>query len=233
MKTNFFKTLLVLLPFTLSLVPAFGQSPNGMSYQAEGYATKNMNGEKITSLANPTNAQDAATKANVDANAGGATTYAIGELVHGGIVFYVEPCGTKGLVAATEDQHEGVNWSGGRANYATMARGGELYAGKMNTSIIIAVHSAKNNIHNHAALICANYTGGGFGDWYLPSREELKLMYDNLHKQAPLLGEFANTLYWSSSEANQSLAWFVNFSNGYTGSYYKYRTYRVRAVRAF
>src|SRR5574344_1957362 len=33
------------------------------NHSAEGYATKNMNSEKITNLGNPTNAQDAATKA--------------------------------------------------------------------------------------------------------------------------------------------------------------------------
>jgi hypothetical protein len=34
MNANFIKAILVLLPFAFSLIPAFGQSPNGMSYQA-------------------------------------------------------------------------------------------------------------------------------------------------------------------------------------------------------
>ena len=199
-------------------------------HSEEGYATKDMDGEKITNLADPTDAQDAATKAYVDANAG-ATTYAIGNLAHGGIVFYVEPCGTKGLVAATEDQSDAIKWRGGSTDYATMARGHELYAGKMNTSIIIAVHSAKDDFDDHAALICANYTGGDFGDWYLPSRGELKLMYDNLHTQS--LGGFANTWYWSSSEGNAFTAWKFSFDSGGTTNFNKNDTYRVRAVRAF
>ncbi len=186
---------------------------------------------QIKNLADPTDEQDAATKAYVDANA--PTTYEIGDLAHGGIVFYVEPCGTKGLVAATEDQSDDIKWRGGSTNYATMARGHELYAGKMNTSIIIAVHSAKDDFDNHAALICANYTGGDFGDWYLPSREELLLMYDNLHNQTPALGGFANTWYWSSSEINASYAGCFYFNNGHTSTNDKNNSSRVRAVRAF
>ncbi len=43
---------------------------------------------------------------------GGSTsqTYAIGDLAHGGIVFYVNPQGTHGLVAANQDQHLYETW---------------------------------------------------------------------------------------------------------------------------
>ena len=39
--------------------------------------------------------------------------------------------------------------------------------------------------------------------------------------------------YWSSTEGSQTYAWYVSFSSGYTISYNKYNSNRVRAVAAF
>jgi len=41
---------------------------------------------------------------------GSTTTYAVGDLAHGGIVFYVNADGTHGLVAANIDQHDFETW---------------------------------------------------------------------------------------------------------------------------
>ncbi len=90
-------------------------------------------------------------------------------------MFYVEPCGTKGLVAAIEDQSSGVKWRGGSTNHNTMARGSN---GKENTLKIIAVHSARGDSDDNAALVCTAYMSG-FGDWHLPSSFELGQMYSN------------------------------------------------------
>ena len=170
----------------------------------------------------------------------GAVTYQIGDFAHGGVVFYVETCGTKGLVCAIEDQNggAGVRWRAGSTNYQTMARGDGIYAGKMNTSIIIAVHSAKDDFNTHAAMVCANYTGGGFGDWYLPSKEELNLLYINratINNTATANGGtgFANANYWSSSEYDTFNAWFQAFTDGSQNHFNKYNFIHARAVRAF
>ena len=89
----------------------------------------------------------------VNAATGGATTYEIGDEAHGGVVFYVEDCGTKGLVAAIEDWNGGatIQWRSGSTNYITKAKGDEVYAGKMNTAIIISVSSVKDASEDHAA----------------------------------------------------------------------------------
>ena len=45
--------------------------------------------------------------------------------------------------------------------------------------------------------------------------------------------EVSASWYWSSPEGSRNGSWYVGFSSGYTGNYYKYYGYRVRAVAAF
>ena len=86
-------------------------------------------------------------------------------------------------------------------------------------------------ISDTAADLCANLSLGGYTDWFLPSIDELYLMYANLKVFG--VGGFVNDYYWSSSEYSAFSAWFQNFNKG--GFHYdlKENTYRVRAVRAF
>ncbi|MFH1097444.1 MAG: DUF1566 domain-containing protein, partial [Candidatus Desantisbacteria bacterium] len=83
---------------------------------------------------------------------------------------------------------------------------------------------------NNAVKICASYRGGGYSDWYLPSREELNL----LQKQRNVVGGFANEriYYWSSTEGSYG-AWYQGFSFGTQHDGSKGLKVYVRAVRAF
>lgn len=49
-------------------------------------------------------------------------------------------------------------------------------------------------------------------DWFLPSIEELLLLYENLHLEG--LGNFLNDIYWSSTQADESHALGIDFSTG-------------------
>jgi hypothetical protein len=89
-----------------------------------------------------------------------------------------------------------------------------------------------------AAQLCNDLVTneGGYAvcdDWFLPSKEELNLMYTNLHDIGTPVGGFADSFYWGSSEYSASIAWYQNFLNGSQNYYYKYYSARVRAVRAF
>jgi len=172
------------------------------------------------------------------------TTYSVGDFAHGGIVFYVEPCGTKGLVCAKEDQSTGVRWYAGTYGN-TQAKGDGPYSGKANTSIIIAAQVAIGDDNlPYAARICneLQITEGGttYGDWYLPSKEELNLMYQNkatIDATATTNGGsgFVSAFYWSSTEIDNYYVWEQYF--GGSGSQYDEEKYyddrHVRAIRAF
>ena len=89
---------------------------------------------------------------------------------------------------------------------------------------------------DYAARLCDvleyEVDGNKFNDWFLPSKDELNLMYKNLHKQG--LGSFAvDWRYWSSSELSADDAWTQYFGNGSQFSDSRSNGFRVRPVRAF
>jgi len=65
--------------------------------------------------------------------------------------------------------------------------------------------------------------------WHLPTKSELALLWE----QKNVVGGFANSNYWSSTEFNSYYAWFQTFYRGDQYYYNKNDTSRVRAVRAF
>jgi len=81
----------------------------------------------------------------------------------------------------------------------------------------------------------ANSNSVGYDDWYLPSQEELELMYNTIGPLSSLgnIGGFKHAFYWSSSENYNSSGWYVDFNDGDTGSSSKSNRNSVRAIRAF
>ena len=80
-----------------------------------------------------------------------------------------------------------------------------------------------------AKQMCKEYRGGGYSDWYLPTKEELNYIYKNLRMLGIIGGD---TEYWSSSHSG-SYAWTQHFSDGFQYDYGKSKSCSVRAVRAF
>jgi hypothetical protein len=62
--------------------------------------------------------------------------------------------------------------------------------------VFVAALKVKGEI-GKAARLCEAFTNNGYKDWFLPSQDELKLMYKNLNEKG--LGSFINDWYWSSS----------------------------------
>jgi hypothetical protein len=80
-----------------------------------------------------------------------------------------------------------------------------------------------------AAEVVRNATHGGHNDSFIPSKDELNLMYLN----RDLIGSFAAGTYWSSSEYGNAFAWYQSFGTGSQSNYSKNHNVRVRAIRAF
>ena len=148
----------------------------------------------------------------------------IGEEYDGGIVFYVDGTG-HGLMAALVDQDTKAIWGDGGVDIQTDINFG---TGQTNTSAMVAMYGEKG----YAGDICDLLDLDGHDDWYLPSLEELQLMYKNL--KTSHIGNFSDVNYWSSSQLDSENAWSVNFKDGSSDSGIgKTEGLYIRAIRSF
>lgn len=158
----------------------------------------------------------------------------IGESFGGGIVAYINQTDQHGLIAAPADQSSGIPWAKPSFQSTSVpspgATGTAIGTGKTNTDAIIDQNGSGSDF---AAGIARNYTGGGYTDWYLPSKDELGQLYVNLKDNNDNVGGFAADYYWSSSEYSATHAWIQLFGNSVQLIYNKVIDNRVRAVRAF
>lgn len=158
------------------------------------------------------------------ANAGvGGFTHYLGEPYLGGIIFYLYK-GSDGLehgliVALTEST---AAWQ----TSPTLVNANRTEDGAYNTTLMTGSPAA------------TYITSLGAG-WYLPSIDELGLLYYNRYSAQKGLRAGSHTLlsntafYWSSTEFLTTDAWTFGFYSGDAGIYYKLNTYSVRAVQAF
>jgi hypothetical protein len=123
--------------------------------------------------------------------------------------------------------------------------------GEANTAALVGAMGSAAHLYtygggttaNYAAKVCADYIGGAYEDWFLPSKDELSLMYDNLKAQTPSVGVFSiYEGYWSSSEefTDPALAYryawalYIDAASAeyYPGTY-RQNSLKVRPVRSF
>ena len=170
---------------------------------------------------------------------------AVGDLLHGGVVYYVAPTPTDldgdgkvdiGLICAVEDQSAAIEWILGGASQTT-ENGNTLEAigtGQTNTTAMMN----QAGYTGGAAKVAEDYSvtdnGVTYNDWFLPSLEELNEMYsqkNSIEAAAGVTPFGAN--YWSSSEHNSSKAKSVDMSSGNDSNTNKNTQRNVRAIRTF
>lgn len=191
--------------------------------------------------------------------------YKIGDIAQGGVIFWLDLTGQHGLVCALSDQGSKIPWDTEidfkgdsefppERNTKSVSVADSIYAGKANTESIVKFVGKKDKLF--AALICSEFVlildSCVYDDWYLPSREELNLLYLNRKIINEALSNnrgdsLDRKTYWSSTDVDCNekpyslydkvhLAWSHNFSLGNKAKQLpskKYMPYSVRAIRSF
>jgi hypothetical protein len=178
-----------------------------------------------------------AAKAGTSLGVGNFNHY-IGENFGGGIIFHLwkDTLGVEhGLIVdLTTISLSSTTWS--NISYTTIGLSAQsLWDGLSNSNAIV---SQPGHTYSIAAL-CLNSTNGGQNDWYLPSIQEIQLLWNNFYEveraleQNPYAMIIGPSFYMSSTELSDHYVMSFNFSYGSSSNSEKGGTGYARAVRAF
>lgn len=171
-----------------------------------------------------------------------------GKYYQGGLIFYLDTINGNGMVAASNNFEDEYIWGMNNGdssapdvwdinNNQETELGARIGDGLANTEAIITSENEANLGSITAAEACYLSEENGFTDWFLPSRGELRFIYQNLDANG--FGNFFlypdSNIYWSSTENGTSGAWVVLFGygNGTQSFSQKEIIHHTRAVRAF
>ena len=161
-------------------------------------------------------------------------TYSVGDYYDDGkrqgVVFAVSDDGRHGKIVSLDQTIE--QWcTKGLFEESIVVGASSESDGKANTDKVMA----RADSEEYPAFQWCRTKGD---EWYLPSKEELKLfrqVRDKVNKtlRDKSMKELGDDSYWSSTEINESDAWGVYVGGGYTANASKGSNYYVRAVSAF
>ena len=141
-----------------------------------------------------------------------------------------------GIVTTENTDGNGTNAEIGQGRYNTTK-----LINTMGSSAYKDLWGSNGATDSYVAKLCANYRGGGYSDWFLPSLKELKEIYDHKDQiggtwhtvDASSTGGYIEA-YWSSSEVGTENAWTLKFSDGTNWSAGRVSEHKyLRAIRAF
>ncbi len=150
----------------------------------------------------------------------------IGQNYEGGIIFFIDATGQHGKVTTASDIGATI-WGCEGTNVAGTST--SISSGYTNT---VAISNSCSDL-NSAAQFCLNSTFSNKSDWYLPSKDELKLIWQKLYLTN--LASFQEDEYWTSSQISVNTAWAQYFTSSLVqvGATKDLNSLRVRPVRIF
>ena len=182
-------------------------------------------------------------------NTNSEPTYKVGgQGPAGGIIFYdvdadnasdnpdgliAYDCGWRYLEGAKNDAtynaSDSIAWSN---QGVASGLGTAIGTGKTNTLQLLEEKKKSTTGLTYPAAEACDAFGDttDFDDWFLPSKDELNLMYINLQKTRRIIG--SNT-YWSSSEYDGDTAWKQYFWDGSQSNAARGNANDVRPIRRF
>lgn len=153
------------------------------------------------------------------------------------------------LIVVAKDQQASTKWATSNVTGGTTSKEGREAAiadmdGRANTSTIITTlgdnaPAAKFCHEYYPSNVDAANAFVGAGRWWLPSAGELWMIWSHLLEVNRILAQIGGTalnrskLYWSSTEASATAAWYLNFRGGYFDTSGKTGEISVRPVSAF
>jgi len=145
----------------------------------------------------------------------------VGREYGGGVIGYLLRPGDSGYVAgqahglivATSESAQATTapWAADATAASTGATATAVGAGPGDTATIVAkLGPPARRQRPYAAYLADSSIEQGFGDWYLPSKDELAMLYSN----RAVIDGLADDWYWTSSENDADTAWAQQFPGG-------------------
>jgi len=155
-------------------------------------------------------------------------------LISGGLTYEMAP---KTWSGSSSDDTPTLAWCSDTSTSILGAVGTAVGTGSANTTAMLALPCTSG-----AAVAARAYPGGGFTDWFLPSKDELNEMW--LYSQVGgfntatygFASGIANDYYWSSSQYSAGFggfAWYQELDSGNQFGASNSISHRARPIRAF
>ena len=211
----------------LSAKPSIGDSIRAI---ANGSETKLSAGQHISISGSGTLTSPYSIQAN------NVFTHYIGEYFEGGIVFHIyrDSLGIEhGLIVSQSDLSMDSQWSSIDTLIGNNAK--STWNGLSNTQAI----SNDTTILISAAKACKNLVQANYSDWYLPSIDELYIMFSHRFDINRRLSQVNGSQliglssYWSSTELDKTDALSFNTITGIIAQDAKSTMKKVRAIRKY